>query len=667
MLTLTRPPARVAESGTFILSGFQGATFTIGREAVLDAVPEIMRIPGMISVDIETAGKDGRKRYDVKAVIIGTSEAAWIFDPREDAQYQAVKRIINSGDQRLAFHNSPFDVPIMFATGMIDLDTIWRVIDTLIWARLAEPDERERKTLTNAAAKHLGIAISDPLPGMLKNLRISKTVWYQDFDLNSPAYRIMAATDAILTHRLVKPVKAAAFRRLTEGHPFSKYGVTGSEALELVDREQIINRQHLRRSCRGYLVDPEYLDQYRDTTAAELREIETALEQEGIRPGNANDLTTYLDGKGLLPENYPWTKGGKNTAPRPSGAKDSLSLLTGVDIARDFVTHKEVTHILRDYLDKTMDNADDQGRIHSSVNILGAATGRMSISGDAPLHQFSGPARGIILADNHQEAAAHMRHPVLDGNGDPHECTCTNMKGMVSIDWSQIEPVVVANIAGDIKAVEYYEAGNKFYNALVEFGGIPYKAAKVTLLAQLYGEGITKLAADLRVETEEAEQIRDMVWRTLPGSKRLAGKKGKLQTIANQYKLIFTLSGRIVPVPAGWWPCWDKHETQDSIDRCRKCNHRGMIYSVAVHKGVNYFVQGSAYDLLAEAEVRIINAGLGDAIYLPMHDELVVDAEAAHDIRKIMETPPERLCMLAKRTPKLRTDMAHLGERWAAA
>lgn len=667
MLTLTRAPARIADSGTVPLSGFQGATFTIGRDPVLNAVPEIMRIPGMISVDVETAGKDGRKRYDVKAVIIGSSDQAWIFDPRDPAQFQALIRIINTGDRKLAFHNSPFDVPILHIIGLITLESIWRVIDTLIWARLAEPDERSRKDLNNCAAKHLGIVLTDPLPGMLKALGISKTTWYQDFDLNSPAYRTMAATDAILTHRLVSPVKKAAFRRLTEGHPFSTFGVSGDEALTLVDREQKINRQHLRRTCRGYLVDPEYLDQYRDATAAEMAEIEHALEAEGIRPGNANDLTTYLDTRGLLPDNYPWTKGGKNTAPRPSGAKDNLSLLTGVDIARDFIKHKEVTHILRDYLDKAMDNADENGRIHSGVNMLGAATGRQSISGDAPLHQFSGPARGIILADNWEEAKRNMKHPVLDGNGDPHECTCTNMQGMVSIDWSQIEPVIVANIAGDTRAVEYYEAGNKFYDALVEFGGIPYKAAKVTLLAQLYGEGITKLAADLRVEIDEAERIRDMVWKTLPGSKRLAGKKGKLQTIANTYKLIFTLSGRIVPVPAGWWPCWDKHETQPEIDRCRKCNNRGMIFSVAVHKGVNYFVQGSAYDLLAEAEVRIIDAGLGDAIYFPMHDELVVDAEAAHDVRKIMETPPERLTMMAKRTPKLRTDMAHLGERWAAA
>jgi len=667
MRTLTRPPARIPAPGTFPLSGFHGVSYTVGRDAVLEAVPEILREPtGVRAVDVETAGKEGRKRFDVKAVIIGVADHAWIYDVRDDAQYKAVLDILNQGDYLLAFHNSPFDVPILAGIGLMELDTILRVIDTLIWARLAEPDERARKTLANAAATHLGMAISDPLPGILKALSITKSAWYERFDLDTPAYRIMAATDAVLTHRLVHAVKEAAFRRITSGHPFSSVGVSGSEALDLIEREQIMNRWHLRRTARGFLVDPEYLDEYRDSTAADLSRVEEMLTAHGIRPGNTNDLTSYLNKRGELPANYPWTKGGKKTAPRPSGDKKHLALLTS-EIAQQFVGHKETTHILRDYLDKVMDNADDEGRIHPGTNLLGAATGRQSISGDAPLHQFPGPARGIILADNHEEARRHMNHPVLDKDGNPHPCTCDKMKGMVSIDWSQIEPVVVANIAGDTTAVEYYEAGNKFYDALVKFGGIPYKAAKTTLLAQLYGEGITKLAADLRVNPQDAMDIRDMVWKTLPGTRKLAGKGGKLQSIANQYRLIFTLSGRIVPVPSGRWPCWDAHEDQASIDKCRKCDHRGTIFSVAVHKGVNYFVQGSAYDLLAEAEVNIIKAGLGDAMYFSMHDEIVTDAEAAHDIRRIMETPPERLIMLAKRTPKLRTDMAHLGERWAAA
>jgi hypothetical protein len=42
----------------------------------------------------------------------------------------------------------------------------------------------------------------------------------------------------------------------------------------------------------------------------------------------------------------------------------------------------------------------------------------------------------------------------------------------------------------------------------------------------------------------------------------------------------------------------------------------------------------------------------------------VISEEAASDVRRIMETPPPRLCELAGRDVKLRTDAAFLGDRW---
>jgi DNA polymerase-1 len=104
------------------------------------------------------------------------------------------------------------------------------------------------------------------------------------------------------------------------------------------------------------------------------------------------------------------------------------------------------------------------------------------------------------------------------------------------------------------------------------------------------------------------------------------------------------MSGRILPIPMA--------------------SYRGQ-WGPMTHKTVNYFIQGSQYDLLAEALIRIKEAGLGPAVYLAMHDELVVSKSAAHDIEQIMRTPPERLVWMAKRVPILRTDRADLGERWA--
>src|SRR5690606_34300949 len=272
-------------------------------------------------------------------------------------------------------------------------------------------------------------------------------------------------------------------------------------------------------------------------------------------------LIKYLDGAGLLPDTHPRTE--KTGAPKSD--KAALGLLKN-PVAEAFVRQKESEKIDSHYLQKVVDLSDG-GRIHPTTNILGAATGRMSM-GDPPLHQFPSEARGIILADE----------------GDQ----------LTSIDWSQIEPVVAANMARDEGVLAGYEDGSSdLYTTIAETARITRKEAKVVVLAQMYGEGMTKLSNDLGVTLDAAYDLRRAVFRAMP---RVAALIKKLREIGEREQKIFTLSGRIVPIPSGQ-------------------------YGVAVHKSVNYNVQGSAYDVLAEALVSIDKAGLGDAVYLAMHDE----------------------------------------------
>jgi hypothetical protein len=277
-------------------------------------------------------------------------------------------------------------------------------------------------------------------------------------------------------------------------------------------------------------------------------------------------------------------------------------------VANAYKTHKDLVKVDRDYLQKCVDLSGIDGRIHPTTNILGAQTGRSSMN-TPPLQQFPGEARGIVLAEP----------------GDV----------MVSIDWSAIEPVVICNLAHDYPMLDLYEAGGDFYDGLANTIGQPRKRTKVVLLGTLYGLGHGKLCRDLGVDDKAGYAIREAVFEPIP---RVAQLVERTKTIGKVHGSIFTVSGRIVPV-----------------DR------------QASYRATNYLVQGSAYDVLAEAMYAAEQAGLGDAIYWGMHDELVVSQSAAHDIEKIMQTPPDRLIEAAGRVPVLRTDMAVLGERWCAA
>lgn len=598
-------PVTPAVSGTF--DAGPRTKYTVGREHVQAVLVEMMRKDRRFACDIETFGL-GVHALRVKCIAFSHADHCAILDPRDPAQAHLARKTFQHATE-LAFHNSIFDVPVLVRNDLMTAAQIEKVVDTLIFARLADPDEKSRKSLDACARSLLGMSGENMLVQTFRAQGFTKSQGFYAFDIDRIEYLAGAVTDGLVTAAIRPLVEQAARRQITEDHPFTVWGVTGDEAERLLWREQRINRLMLRRTCKGMRVDFEFLDRYRERTSVEVAEQAAVLEAAGIRPGVGNDLAAVLDGMGAMPEDHPRTP---KTGNYRMTARDVETI--GHPLARTFVAHKRTVKVRDDYLGKVVDLAS-AGRIHPTTSILAAWTGRSSMS-DPPLQQFPGPARGIILADEGDE--------------------------MTSIDWSQIEPVIMANIAGESTVLAGYEDGTSdvYTDVSIKAGGIDRKTAKVVLLAQLYGEGIAKLAADLGIPQDEARELKAAIFGALP---RIKGLAQKLRNIGQDHRKVFTLSGRILPIPMGMW--------------------QGEM-SVATHKAVNATVQGSAYDVLAETLIGIDEAGLGDAVYCGMHDEIVCSTSAAHDIRKIMETPPARLCELAGRVPVLRTDMLHMGERW---
>lgn len=67
--------------------------------------------------------------------------------------------------------------------------------------------------------------------------------------------------------------------------------------------------------------------------------------------------------------------------------------------------------------------------------------------------------------------------------------------------------------------------------------------------------------------------------------------------------------------------------------------------------------QGSCADMIYDTIIGAERMGIGDAIMLPMHDEIVCKSEAAVEIQRLMETPPDYLLRWTEgRAPVIRTD-----------
>ena len=251
--------------------------------------------------------------------------------------------------------------------------------------------------------------------------------------------------------------------------------------------------------------------------------------------------------------------------------------------------------------------AEVTGRCHPQCGTLGASTtGRMSYSSPA-LQQFSGRAR-----------------PVL----------CDTENELWSIDWSQIEPVTMANMGHDEEFLAPFEAGADLYEPIMLAAGIDRPLAKAMLLASMYGQGINSLARRIGHTQESAQQIKRQMLSSMPKAARFMSQVGQ---IAETHGRIITVGGRVIPVD-----------------------------SQASYKAINYICQGSAADVMHEAIVACDDAGLGDHIVLAMHDELVIsgDEEVSREVERIMQTPPQRLVDWSQRTPILRTDRQSMDHSW---
>lgn len=573
-----------------------------------NALHEALRFPGgLLALDIETAGL--ANSFTVRCVTAAWGGHAALLDPcRAEHHDEAVRLLIRRADS-IVLHNSAFDIPPLHHHGLLSAADIDKVCDTLLLAQIAWPDTLVRKSLAALAVTHLGLA--DFSAGMATAFKAAgfrtQDAGYEGMDIDSPIYRMGAMADTIATLRLEPILRDAAIDWLTD-HPFAEHGASSpGDAAEVIGRIERVHRVMARRSAIGIAVDHDYLAVYTERIELDRQRHAASLAAAGLEGGSGKNgaLIAYLDARGELPPDWPTTPTGKLRATKVELASLDHPL---AEAQRQLANTDKVLG----YLDKVERQARVTGRCHPQVGVLGAsATGRWSVA-LPEYQQFPADARGIFVSDE---------------RGDEQ---------LWSIDWSQIEPVVLGNMAGGTDSIiASYEAGDDLYEPLMRAAGIDRTLAKTCLLASLYGQGVASLARRIDHSEESASQIRRQLFAAMPASERFMAR---VQNVAREEGRVVTLGRRILPADEN-----------------------------SVYRAVNHVCQGSAADQLDWAVDEIERAGLGEHIVLGLHDELVVDADAATaaEIERIMQTPHPHLSIWAKgRAPILRTDRASLGRVW---
>jgi len=288
----------------------------------------------------------------------------------------------------------------------------------------------------------------------------------------------------------------------------------------------------------------------------------------------------------------------KKTKTGASTDYEVLEQLAGMghEVPRLLIEYRELSKLKSTYVDSLPQNINpDTGRIHTSFNQTGAATGRLS-SSDPNLQNI--PIR--------TPRGEEIRRAFIASPG------CV----LLTADYSQIELRLLAHLSGDPLLVEAFERGGDIHRqtAAVIFG-VPddqvtsemRARAKTINFGTIYGQGPFALARMLSISQDEAKRFIAEYFQ------RFAGVRAWLdRTVAEARQRGYTETifrrRRYIP------------ELKD-----RNFNMRAFGERTAT----NSPLQGSAADLIKVAMIRIA-AGLTEGklatrMLLQVHDELVFE------------------------------------------
>ncbi len=390
-----------------------------------------------------------------------------------------------------------------------------------------------------------------------------------------------------------------------------------------------------RMEQTGIRVDPAQLRVLSGELDADIQRLSAEIYELAGKPFNINSPVQL--GKILFEEmNLPApVKYGKGKT--ISTAADVLEGLAAEhEIARKVLEYRQLAKLKGTYIDALPDLIDPKtGRVHTTFNQAGAATGRLS-SSNPNLQNI--PIR--------TELGREIRAAFVPREGWK----------LVTADYSQIELRLLAHMSADPVLLDAFRRGEDIHTrTAAEVFRVPplmvtadmRRNAKAVNFGIVYGQTPFGLAASLGIDRKEAELYIQTYFELHAGVKKFIQK-----TIAEVRESGFapTLFGRKRPIP-------DMHS--------RNPNAR----SFAERTAVNTPLQGTAADLIKLAMIRIDailrREELESRMLLQVHDELVFEAPPA-EAEKVSKMVKHEMENVHKLNVPMIVDIG-IGDNWRDA
>jgi DNA polymerase-1 len=308
-------------------------------------------------------------------------------------------------------------------------------------------------------------------------------------------------------------------------------------------------------------------------------------------------------------------------------------LAVSYEIPRLILEYRQVAKLKSTYVDALPALIHPEtGRVHTSFNQTGAATGRLS-SSDPNLQNI--PVRS--------ELGRLIRGAFIPEEGNL----------LISADYSQVELRVLAHLSEDAVLIDAFQrdedihdrtAREVFSEQQLANRAECRRMAKVINFGIVYGLSAFGLAQRLGIPREQAQAFIDAYFQRYKGVRSWLDKT--LEEVRKTGR-VRTLFGRIRPIP-------DIHSKEYKTRQ------------FAERTAVNSPIQGTAADILKLAMIRLHkslqNRRLSAKIILQVHDELVLEVPKAEaeDTRALVRDEMEQAASL--RVP-LRVDL-NVADNW---
>lgn len=326
---------------------------------------------------------------------------------------------------------------------------------------------------------------------------------------------------------------------------------------------------------------------------------------------------------------------GKKTQSGYSTSADVLEKLRAEHvIVSDILEYRSVTKLRATYADGLCRAANEDERVHTSLNQTMTVTGRLS-SAEPNLQNI--PVR--------TELGRELRKFFIPSDSD---------HVLIDADYSQIELRLLAHIAGDTRMIEGFTGGEDVHSLTAsQVFGVPLEAvtpelrkrAKAVNFGIVYGMGDFSLAADIGVSRKEAAEYIKSYFEKYP---QISSYLSDVVEKAKQNGYTETVFGRRRYIPELTSP-------------------KAMLRAFGERAAMNSPIQGSSADIIKLAMIgvrdRLLRERLDARLILQVHDELIVEASRA-DAPRAAEILKDTMENVVKLSVPLTVSLS-MGDTWA--